>query len=236
MKNKHAVLALVGATALIGLTDSAMASSLNLTSTVTNTGTLPTENYVVTVDNPTPTGPISPPISFTIGDTFNQAGSVSTASNFGASATGTGSPWNFEDSYSFSTTGATIQSTVISFNQSDVSDLQARIISATDPSSNPVPVTTNTNAAGQELVGGPTVVTIVNGWTTVNNGPIDFAVTLPTAFTAGNYILQVRGEAASSSGYGGTVQFTPVPVPAGLPLLFGGIGLLSVAARKRRQA
>jgi hypothetical protein len=105
-----------------------------------------------------------------------------------------------------------------------MTDLQARIVSATDSNGNPVPVTTNTNAAGQELVGGAPLLTIINGWTTYTAGEEDFTALMPADVPAGNYILQIRGEAANPSGsYGGTITFDVVPLPAALPLLLSGL-------------
>jgi len=205
-------------------------SVLNLTSTVTNTGgsTTATENYVVGLTGlSAPTLSVPPSQTFTIGDTFNEGTSVSTANDLGASATGTGGPWNFQDNYSFTTSTASIKSTTIAFG-SDVSDLQARIISATGVSD-----TTNTNAAGQQLVGG--AVTVINGgWTpTQVSDPVDFTVLMSTPVSIGSYILQIRGEAGQPGSYSGTVTFNTVPLPAALPLLLSGLGLLGGAASRR---
>jgi hypothetical protein len=198
---------------------------LPLTSTVINAGgaTVSTENYeVVDISSATPPT-ISPTVTYDIGNTFNQSGSTSTINAFGASATGPGGPWNFQDNFAFTTTGATIHGTEIAF-QTDATNLQVRLISATDVNGHPVPVTTNSNAAGQELVNGPSVVSVINGWTTYPTGAIDFTVLMPAAVSAGNYILQVRGDASTPGSWGGTVTFDAVPLPAALPLLLSGLG------------
>jgi len=191
------------------------------TSTVINNGTTSVENYSVTGAGSSVT--VNPDVTYIIGDTFNESGSTSTASDFGSSATGSGGPWNFQDNFEFTTTAANIRGTQIAFN-TNLTDLQARIISVTDSNGNPVPVTTNTNAAGQELVGGPPLLTLINGWTTYPADGTDFTVLMPSNVPAGTYILQIRGEAGSASGYGGTITFNAVPVPAALPLLLSGLG------------
>jgi predicted dinucleotide-binding enzyme len=56
-----------------------------------------------------------------------------------------------------------------------------------------------------------------------------------TALAPGqDYILQIRGEAASAATYNGNVVFTAVPLPAGLLLLSSA--LASGAAFIRRRA
>jgi hypothetical protein len=213
--------------AVFAQTPASAAEVMNLTSTVFNAGTPAAENYTVTSTGlAAPSITVPPTSQFTIGNTFNESGSNTILNNFGASATGSGGPWNFQDNFAFTTSAATVKSTSIAFT-SDVSDLQARIISATDPNGFAVPVTTNSNAAGQELVGGPSVVTVINGWTTSVNQPVDYTVVLPKALVAGSYILQVRGEGSPTATYGGTVTFTPVPLPAGFPLLISGLGALA---------
>jgi hypothetical protein len=52
---------------------------------------------------------------------------------------------------------------------------------------------------------------------------------------AGDYILQVRGEATTGSSYAGTITFTPVPLPSSLVMLLSGLGLLGVAVASRRR-
>jgi hypothetical protein len=193
------------------------------TSTVINAGSTSSENYeVLSISTGGPVV-VNPTVTYTIGDTFNQTGSTSTQSNFGSSATGSGAPWNFQDNFAFSTSAAEIFGTQIAFT-TNMTDLQARIVSATDSNGNPVPITTNTNAAGQELIGGSPLLTIINGWTTYTSGETDFTVLMPNDVPAGSYILQIRGEAVNPAGsYGGTITFDAVPLPAALPLLFSGL-------------
>jgi hypothetical protein len=77
-------------------------------------------------------------------------------------------------------------------------------------------------------------VTVENGWTTFFAGPIDYTATMLKAVPAGDYILQVRGEAQAGSSYSGTIAFTAVPLPGALIMLLSGLGLLGAAGAKRR--
>jgi hypothetical protein len=52
------------------------------------------------------------------------------------------------------------------------------------------------------------------------------------SIAAGNYILQIRGEAAAGSTYSGTITFTPVPLPGTVIMLLSGLGLLGAALRR----
>jgi hypothetical protein len=78
----------------------------------------------------------------------------------------------------------------------------------------------------------------VDGWTAPlagSNGSL--SILLPTGFPSGSYDLQVRGEAiGNSASYGGTLQIAPVPLPAGLPLLLSGLGVLGGLIRRRQTA
>ncbi|HTB29325.1 MAG TPA: hypothetical protein VK715_10245 [Steroidobacteraceae bacterium] len=192
---------------------------------------------------------VAGPTSYSVGDTFNQAQGavVQTQSDFGASAYSNvgcvaGQPgncvnskpfldWNFQDNYQFTTpsSGTEVSGALISFlsGTTGLSDLQARIIetSATAPHS---------------LIGGNGGgVTVVDSWTnmTSGGGPLTlYSVALEkTPLAAGqNYILQVRGEAASSASYNGNVVFTPVPLPAALLLLASGLTSMGAFTRRRR--
>jgi hypothetical protein len=65
---------------------------------------------------------------------------------------------------------------------------------------------------------------------------VDYTATMLNTIAAGNYILQIRGEAAAASTYSGTITFTPVPLPATVIMLLSGLGLLGVVAARRRTA
>ena len=56
-----------------------------------------------------------------------------------------------------------------------------------------------------------------------------------TTLTAGTYVVEVRGTVSGTAGgnYTGSLNLTPVPLPAGLPVLLSGLGLLAGCARRR---
>lgn len=85
-----------------------------------------------------------------------------------------------------------------------------------------------TPVAGSAVDAWSSTVTFPGGATTVNVLP-------NTTLAAGTYSLEVRGTVTGSSGgnYTGSLNVTPVPLPAGLPALFGGLGALAIYARRR---
>ena len=72
-------------------------------------------------------------------------------------------------------------------------------------------------------------------WTAPAPGGGTVAVLPDTYLGAGTYVLEVRGDVTGTSGggYSGTLQLTPVPLPAALPLLLSGLGALGVLRRRR---
>jgi hypothetical protein len=221
------------------------ATILDINSTITNAGTCsysPTspcpENYTVSTVPGSTTQSVTGSASFGFSDSFNQGTNLYTGSDLGPSATGSTPPWNFQDNILYTSTAATVQAQVsgLTANLSGVSNLQVRIISLTDPSTgNPFAVTgsaANTNANAMALLGGSSVVTIENGWTNINAGPVNYSATMLSNIAAGSYILQIRGEAVGASSYSGTIQFTAVPLPGSLILLLSGLGLLGVSTRR----
>lgn len=215
------------------------ATVTNINSTITNSGncTLTTScagNYLVeNYGVGTQVMSVPPAASSGFTNSFNQAGNVSTGSNFGSSATGGGAPWNFQDNILFDTNGASVQAQASAL-LSNVSDLQIRIVALHNPATgNPFDVTSPATASA--LLGGSSVVTIENGWTNFVGGPVDYTATMLNTIAAGNYIVQVRGEATTGSSYAGTITFTPVPLPNTLVMLLSGLGLLGVAVGSRRR-
>jgi hypothetical protein len=178
--------------------------------------------------------------SFGFSDSFNQPGTntnIVTQSNFGATAIGTntGYPWNFQDNILISTSGTSVQLSAIS-TETNVSDLQIRLISLVNPATGTNFNVTSSTTTAAALVGGPTVTTIINGWT--NFAPpgsgVDYTATLPATINPGNYIVQIRGEAAAGSSYSGTATFMPVPLPAPAWLFLSGAAGVTAFARRRR--
>jgi hypothetical protein len=222
---------------ILGFTGSgvAMADTLYLGDTVTATGPASGQTYTVASTGNPSNGTISPTVTYDVGNSFDESGGVTTGSDFntnpayGIYASSTGGPWNFQDDYYFSTTGATIQTAVISGGLSNVEDLQVRLILAAGNT----PVTPTNPLLGPPPAGG----TVVDSWQTFSlPGGGSFNETLPTGFAAGTYILQVRGEAEgdTAASYSGTIAFTPVPLPASIWLMLSGFGGLAALARRRR--
>jgi hypothetical protein len=213
------------------------ATTLCRSDTITNIGTIGTPALSIATTANSTNGPFSGSISEALdGNAFGAAGQLAVGSDFSTgetvqSASGSVAPdsgWNFYDDYFFSTTAATANNaTVISnFSQDSISNLQVRIFASGGQSGTPNPAPT---------LGIPTGGA-VDGWSAPlvgSNGSL--SILLPTGFPSGSYDLQVRGEALGpNASYGGTLQIAPVPVPAGLPMLLSGLGMLGSLMRRRR--
>lgn len=228
----------LGLVTTIALAAGAHATTVNIDTTFTNAGSCQTnpcaENYLVTVlSGATQVVNVPPTGSFAFSNSFNGSGGVPTGSILGASATGSGGPWNFQDNILFNTNGALVQAQAIA-SLTSVSDLQIRVISLTNPAThNPWDITNAPSIPA--LLGGSGVVTILNGWTNFVYNPLnlDYAATMANTIAPGSYILQIRGDAAAGSTYSGNINFTAVPLPAGLWLLLSGTGLLGGWMRRR---
>ncbi len=142
-----------------------------------------------------------------------------------------GSPsntYNFYDDFEFTVASATIDavSSTINLKQLlEVDNLQMRVYTA---AGNSPPVVT-----------GP-VSGLQAGWST----PVNFTAGTESGeisalsdvmLGAGTYVLEVRGDVVGTSGgsYSGNLNLSPVPLPAALPLLLSGLGLLGGLVRKR---
>lgn len=166
------------------------------------------------------------------------AGAVTTFSTLPASdffgnnlavASGTvGSPadpgFTFYDDYIFSVANSTVEAASFLLNEGNVlaiDNLQMRLY-AVDPK-NPLPDLSHTPGG------------LVEDW----SAPISTdgsSTNLGTAMlNSGTYILEVRGDVTGTAGgsYAGLIDLQPVPIPAALPLLLSGLGLLGGLARRR---
>jgi hypothetical protein len=210
----------------------ATAASFLTTDDVTNDATMTA--FVTTLNAPTGSNTatnvnITPTVSYGISNAFNglPIGPDLTSTEVTNQANG---PWNFYDDYTFTvgTGGATIQSALISFSNgvAGISGLEARIISFSPTFS--ALANLNAPANGTTVVDSWLPTSLAGGISTVNLNS--------TAFGPGTYDLQIRGEVGTSlsGSYGGSITFTPVPLPAGLPLLVSGLGLFGMLRARRR--
>jgi hypothetical protein len=151
------------------------------------------------------------------GDTFTAPTTPITASP--------GSAWGFYDDFLFSVpTGVSTDSVTSTINLGNlsISNLEVRLYSE---SGNSPPVLGTPNG------------TVWSSWSSPISGPGftgSYSV-LDTDLSAGTYVLEVRGNVTGSSGgsYSGTLNVAPVPLPAALPLLLSGLGMLGGLARRR---
>jgi hypothetical protein len=140
-----------------------------------------------------------------------------------------GSPgFTFNDYYVFTVAAATADSmsSEINLGTLSIAGLEERVYS--------VP----TNATQSLVTGTP------GGFQTNWTSPVSFSagtesgmftVLNPTMLAAGTYVLEIRGDVTGSDGgtYSGSLNLNPVPLPAALPLLLSGFGLLGGTLRKR---
>ncbi len=155
------------------------------------------------------------------GTVYSQVPVSDTFASTVASGTGTlGAPsdpgFSFYDDYIFTVPSSTVDVTTVVLNSGatfNISDLQLRLYTLAGNGNSPV--------LGDSPAG------LVEGWSSNSLAQTDLS--------AGTYVLQLRGDVTgtASSSYAGVIDLQPVPLPAALPLLLSGIGLLGGLARKR---
>ena len=142
---------------------------------------------------------------------------------------GSGSPGDgFYDAFLFAVPAASIDSITTSIdllNVASISNLQVRLF---DFGLNPTPNEPNP-------LNGPVIDATWNHIPLPQGGTETIDVLPMTTLTAGTYVLEVRGNVTGTLGgsYSGTLNVAPVPLPAGLPLLLAGLGMLGGATRRR---
>jgi hypothetical protein len=211
--------------------DTCPTTALCLNDTVTSNGSTNSNAitpYPGTTVNSLPPVPASGS-SYSIADAFGSGHPLTPSTLFPDSEVTphpAGGAYNFYDDFFFTTTGATTQDVAVisGIFTNTVSNLQARIFSSSGPTG---PVN------GVPTLGLPTGSSLVDGWTSmVNNGSL--SIIMPTPFPAGTYDLQIRGDVTTNAGgYGGNFNLSPVPLPAALPLLLSGFGLMAGVYRRK---
>lgn len=142
---------------------------------------------------------------------------------------GSGS-YGFQDTYIFtlpaSATGDVLTATLNLGDLFNISNLQVRLYGFTAGSALP-PATVGAIPAG---------ALNAIGWNGFATQPDPSVISLSFgAVPAGTYYLDIRGTATGQAGgaYAGIFNVAPVPLPAALPLLLSGLGLLGAARRRK---
>jgi hypothetical protein len=142
-----------------------------------------------------------------------------------------GSPapgYDFYDDFVFTIQSASLDSVTASIDLGSLLSISNLAVRLYNTSGNPVlPVLSVPNGGTIDAWSSP--LTSAPGVT----GTID-VLTSPS-LAAGTYVLEVRGDVTGTAGgsYSGTLNLSPVPIPAALPLILSGLGLLGGAARRR---
>jgi hypothetical protein len=210
--DRKALSAIFASAVVAGLAPAAHATTMGLSFQNTASGS---------TSNPSATTAFAPPGgSAFYGDTFNGPTTV---------IGGSPSPgYGFYDDFYFSVASGVATDSItstINLGNLAINGLQVRLY---DLTGNPPPV-----------LGAPTHGTVVQSWSNPISPALgvtgDVEVLNTTLSQAGTYVLEVRGNVSGGLGgsYSGTLNVSPVPIPAALPLLLSGLGLFGGLARKR---
>ncbi len=204
----------IGAGALLTLTGPARAASMLPTCQLLSSG--------AETSCPATAPAFTVPGQYNYGDTFapGAAGGSIAGSDINGGTAG------FIDDYLFqiSPASADAVSATISDQTHQVGNLFARLYSL------------STNPGGLVLTepSGTTYDGVVDSL-----GPVTVVTINPVTLAAGSYVLEISGTASGSAGgsYTGTLNLSPVPLPASFPLLLSGMlglaGLFLQRSRKR---
>jgi hypothetical protein len=173
--------------------------------------------------------------TYNLGDNFS-AGQGSTPAADTINVNGTHQSYGFVDTYVLNLPTGNTSNFDVSFSVcgtggcSGISNLTARLYEYTAGGATN---TSNVGTVGAPAGGGGTVVA---AWTVTQGlGTADFTQFQNAPIAGGEYVLQVAGQSAASGGsFGGVLNVTAVPLPAGLPMLLGG--LLGLGAWSRRRS
>jgi hypothetical protein len=202
----HKILAraVVGAALAAAGVSTSMGASVALSDTTTSAGTTAYGTDSVLVT----------PGSYSYANTFgggSGGGSVSQTLTAG-----------FYDDFVFTITGGSADSVTSTINLRNILEIDG------------LQVALFSYSAGQQVpvTGSP----LAAGWSqTLSGGVGTVAVISPTDLAPGSYALEVAGTVTGTAGgsYSGTLNLAPVPLPAGLPLLLSGLGVLGFWGRRR---
>jgi hypothetical protein len=162
-------------------------------------------------------------------------GSYTYGNSFGTpTSTIAGTAYGFYDDFVFDVPAAltdSVASTISISSLLGIDNLRVRLYQA------PADLTT------LPLLGNPATqgLQVYEGWSSSMNysGFTTTTAVLPLyMLAAGRYVLEVQGNVVGSAGgsYSGVLDVSPVPLPATLPLLLGGLGILSSRRRRRSVA
>jgi hypothetical protein len=162
------------------------------------------------------------------GITFQHAFTSSPGSSL-SNSTGTNpNIWNFQDTIAFTLStpvnGDVLTATLNLGSSTNLSNLQIRLYGWTNGGG----VSNPTTGLASGL---PTVPNQVISWQSGAGGVITASF---ANVPSGTYYLDIRGNVTGTQGglYVGALNVAPVPLPAALPLLMSGLGLLSLRRRR----